>query len=204
MRLQVPLVYLHAFVPGGIRGLAGLHRWRRPCGSSMFSVAATLKVYCRQAWPMRATSAGFCAYDTGGDARRAYITATVQVRLHQRAFRERVLRAYQERCGVGQFRTRSSLTRRTSPRRPEQRNRRAERDRPVQAPPCVSGTSSASGRRHHRGQGGDPPRARLPMPPPRPPGHPQPADHRAEEPRDETRSRLPRTALPAVPPRRAG
>ncbi len=34
------------------------------------------------------------------EGRRAYITATVRQRLHQRSFRERVLRAYREQCAI--------------------------------------------------------------------------------------------------------
>jgi len=36
--------------------------------------------------------------DDAGSSRRLYLTAQVKVRLHQRAFRERVLRAYREQC----------------------------------------------------------------------------------------------------------
>jgi len=36
--------------------------------------------------------------DEPGDYRRAYLTAQTKVRLHQRSFRERVLRAYREQC----------------------------------------------------------------------------------------------------------
>ena len=36
--------------------------------------------------------------------RRAYATAAVRVRLHQRAFRERVLRAYRQQCAFCRFR----------------------------------------------------------------------------------------------------
>ena len=38
------------------------------------------------------------------DARRAYITASVRVRLHQRAFRERVLEAYRRQCAFCKLR----------------------------------------------------------------------------------------------------
>lgn len=36
----------------------------------------------------------------GADARRSYVTRAVRQRLHQVAFRERVIRAYQERCAL--------------------------------------------------------------------------------------------------------
>lgn len=44
-----------------------------------------------------------------GEARRAYLTTTVQVRLHQRAFRERVLDAYRSQCTLCRLRHRELL-----------------------------------------------------------------------------------------------
>lgn len=38
--------------------------------------------------------------DANATARRAYVTRTVRQRVHQTAFRERVVRAYQERCAL--------------------------------------------------------------------------------------------------------
>jgi putative restriction endonuclease len=43
------------------------------------------------------------------DARRRYVTALVQRRLHQQAFRQRVLQAYRERCAVCLLRHRELL-----------------------------------------------------------------------------------------------
>lgn len=40
------------------------------------------------------------AHDTAEDPRRRYITTTTRQRLHQQAFRTRVLRAYRERCAL--------------------------------------------------------------------------------------------------------
>lgn len=42
--------------------------------------------------------------DDATAARRSYITASVRQRLHQRSFRERVLRAYQEQCAMCRLR----------------------------------------------------------------------------------------------------
>ncbi len=42
--------------------------------------------------------------DDGSDARRSYITASVRHRVHQRAFRERVLKAYREQCALCRLR----------------------------------------------------------------------------------------------------
>lgn len=42
--------------------------------------------------------------DSGAGARRAYITASLRVRLHQRSFRERVLLAYRQQCALCRLR----------------------------------------------------------------------------------------------------
>ena len=42
--------------------------------------------------------------DAATDARRAYITASVRQRVHQRSFRVRVLKAYQEQCAMCRLR----------------------------------------------------------------------------------------------------
>ncbi len=47
--------------------------------------------------------------DSLAEPRRAYITATVRQRLHQCAFRERVLHAYREQCAVCRLRHRELL-----------------------------------------------------------------------------------------------
>lgn len=47
--------------------------------------------------------------DEGDEARRAYITVTTRQRLHQRSFRQRVLRAYQERCALCRLRREALL-----------------------------------------------------------------------------------------------
>ena len=44
------------------------------------------------------------SYEHGGDERRRYVTRELQVRLHQRSFRERVLRAYRSQCAVCRLR----------------------------------------------------------------------------------------------------
>ena len=47
--------------------------------------------------------------DDNANVRRAYITRTVQQRAHQVAFRERVIRAYQQRCALCSLRHRELL-----------------------------------------------------------------------------------------------
>lgn len=48
-------------------------------------------------------------HDSGDDARRGYITASVRVRLHQRGFRERVLDAYRSQCALCRLKHRELL-----------------------------------------------------------------------------------------------
>ncbi len=107
MRLRVPLVYLHAFVPGRYLAFWPVFIVADDPAALTFSVAVDAASEVDRRFRVgdgAAVFSGFGADDAGGDARRAYITATVQVRLHQRAFRERVLRAYQERCALCQLR----------------------------------------------------------------------------------------------------
>ena len=44
--------------------------------------------------------AGHRVADDRAEARRAYVTRTIRQRVHQVAFRERVIRAYRERCAL--------------------------------------------------------------------------------------------------------
>lgn len=107
MRLNVPLVYLQASVPGRYLAVWPVFIVGDDPAALTFSVAvdAASEVDRRlRVADGAADFSGFGVDDAGGDARRAYITATVQVRLHQHAFRERVLRAYQERCALCQLR----------------------------------------------------------------------------------------------------
>src|SRR5690606_12988074 len=47
---------------------------------------------------------GLPVADPVTEIRRSYVTTTVRQRIHQRAFRERVLRAYQEQCALCRLR----------------------------------------------------------------------------------------------------
>lgn len=99
MATRTPLVYFHGLVPGKY-----LVAWPvfivadDPQGLA-FSVAVD---------DARFVSAGFdgvkgvAELDT--KARRAYVTSIVRQRVHQRSFRERVLRAYREQCSLCRLR----------------------------------------------------------------------------------------------------
>jgi putative restriction endonuclease len=97
MERRLPLVYLHGVVPGKY-----LVTWpgfvvEDDPGNLTFSVAVDDTEHLGLA----------IETDTGEDtgaARRAYVTAAVRVRLHQRAFRERVLEAYHRQCAFCRLR----------------------------------------------------------------------------------------------------
>ena len=107
MRLRVPLAYFFGIVPSRYLAAWPVFIVADNPGTLAFSVAVDdpSELDRRLGVAESATElAGADLGDTGGDARRAYITATVRKRLHQQAFRERVLRAYQERCALCRLR----------------------------------------------------------------------------------------------------
>lgn len=96
MRERVPLVYFHgievsAYVATYPVFVVGDHP-----GSLFFHVQAD------DAWAIarEAMVDATAIAEDDSEARRAYVTATVRRRLHQVAFRERVVRAYKERCAL--------------------------------------------------------------------------------------------------------
>jgi putative restriction endonuclease len=107
MRRQTPLVYFHGIVPG--RYLASWPAFvvRDDPAMLTFSVAVDEV--------RRADRAAVEAWEHPGTAledsepRRVYITTAVRQRLHQRAFRERVLQAYRESCALCRLRHRELL-----------------------------------------------------------------------------------------------
>ena len=101
MRRRIPLVYFFGLLPG--RYLAA---W------PVFVVAdepreLTFTIQLDDAavldFDVAAASVAL-SYEPGGDERRRYVTRELQVRLHQRSFRERVLRAYRSQCAVCRLR----------------------------------------------------------------------------------------------------
>jgi putative restriction endonuclease len=100
MRDRIPLVYFHAVVPG--RYLAAY---------PVFIVSddperLTFWVQVDDASTLAADTAVAGRYmaEDASEPRRAYITATVRRRLHQVAFRQRVLHAYREMCALCRLR----------------------------------------------------------------------------------------------------
>ena len=107
MHLRVPLVYLHGFVPGRYIAEWPVFIVGDDPGALTFSVQVDARPELMQRVRVAETAGGSGALppdDAGTNARRAYITATVRVRLHQQAFHDRVMRAYQHQCALCRLR----------------------------------------------------------------------------------------------------
>lgn len=92
MRESLPLVYFFGLVPGRYLALwPALIVAARP-EELTFSVALDDAAH--------ATVSGAMEGAEAGDIRRQYITTLARRRVHQRAFRERVLRAYRSQCAL--------------------------------------------------------------------------------------------------------
>ncbi len=95
---RLPLVYLHGVVPGKY-----LATW------PVFVVAddplhLVFTVAVDEASNLSAEGVAARPNMAEDAARRVYVTASVRIRLHQRAFRERVLDAYRRRCAFCRLR----------------------------------------------------------------------------------------------------
>lgn len=95
MRRQLPLVYFHGIVEG--RYMASWPVFI--VGDDPASLTFTVAVDERQLVGVAAPFVGAEA-----DLRRRYATRLVRQRLHQQAFRERVLEAYREHCSICRLR----------------------------------------------------------------------------------------------------
>jgi putative restriction endonuclease len=105
MERRLPLVYFHSVVPGLYLAVWPVFVVGDNVASLSFSVAVDDLQHAE-----RALRREYQRVDESGDeGRRAYITATVLVRVHQRSFRERVLRAYQEQCAFCRLKHRELL-----------------------------------------------------------------------------------------------
>ncbi len=101
MRDRVPLVYFHAVTPGNYLPAYPVFVVEDEPAALRFSVQVD------DIAAVSTTTRSFAQHAIGEDdpdARRAYITATVQRRLHQAAFRDRVTRAYREMCALCRLR----------------------------------------------------------------------------------------------------
>ena len=95
MEKAVPLVYFHGILPGKYLAVYPVYI----IGDD--PVNLTFKVAVDELTSVEKHFAGVKEEDS---SRRAYITATICTRLHQRSFRERVLAAYRSQCALCRLR----------------------------------------------------------------------------------------------------
>ena len=101
MRRRIPLVYFFGLLPG--RYLAAWPVF--VVADEQRALTFTIQLDDAAVLDFDVTAASVAlSYEPGGDERRRYVTRELQVRLHQRSFRERVLRAYRSRCAVCRLR----------------------------------------------------------------------------------------------------
>ena len=104
MRQGIPLVYFFGVLPGRY-----LPIWPVFIQED-YPTKLTFKVSVDEIEAFREKDAMIGpAVSEGGMERRSYITSTVRVRLHQRSFRERVLRGYKNQCSLCRLRHRELL-----------------------------------------------------------------------------------------------
>ncbi len=104
-KLKLPLVYLHGIEPG--KYLATWPVYIIGDGESNL----TFKVAVDDALPAFEYSESSISRQVAevSDARHAYLTATIKVRLQQRSFREKVLDAYRSQCAFCRLKHRELL-----------------------------------------------------------------------------------------------
>jgi putative restriction endonuclease len=100
MEQRLPLVYFHGIVPGKYLATWPVFIVRDDPADLFFSVAVDDATHTGLTLDQYA--GGVVSDDSS--ARRAYITASVRQRLHQRGFRERVLEAYRHQCSFCRLR----------------------------------------------------------------------------------------------------
>ena len=101
MRDRIPLVYFFGLLPG--RYLAAWPVF--VVADEPRTLAFTIQLDDASVLDFRVpTALASMSYERGTDERRQYVTRELQVRLHQRSFRERVLRAYRSQCALCRLR----------------------------------------------------------------------------------------------------
>jgi len=99
---RVPLVYFHGVVPGKYLAVWPVYIVGNDPDNLTFKVEVEDSSYIGFDWQNGVPSNVIS--DPPAEGRRAYLTAEVRQRLHQRGFRERVLRAYREQCAFCRLR----------------------------------------------------------------------------------------------------
>jgi len=102
-KYRVPLIYFHAVVPGKYLAVWPIYIVKFDDAALTFTVVVDDATFVnrdtQEDWNILRT------VDSGtDDSRRKYITTSVLQRLHQRSFRERVLRAYRGQCAFCRLR----------------------------------------------------------------------------------------------------
>jgi len=97
MAIQRPLVYFHGIMPGKYLAFWPVYIVGDDQAGLAFRAAVDDPAYAAQPGE-RAVA------DDQAIARRAYVTTIARVRLHQRAFRERVIAAYRSQCALCRLR----------------------------------------------------------------------------------------------------
>jgi len=100
MERRLPLIYFHGIVPGKYLAAWPVFVVADDPGGLTFSVAVDDAAHLG----VQPAIAQRGVPEDTDTARRVYVTAAVRVRLHQRAFRERVLEAYQRQCAFCRLR----------------------------------------------------------------------------------------------------
>ena len=100
MQERLPLIYFHGLIPGKYVPAWPVFVVGDDPGGLTFTVAVDDE---RHLW-QPAGGQTPAVHDDRESARRQYVTAAVRQRLHQRAFRERVLDAYRRQCAFCRFR----------------------------------------------------------------------------------------------------
>lgn len=106
MRRRTPLIYLFGLIPGRYLPIWPVFIVSDNPNQLCFTVMADDRQGIVDALSSGAESE---LAAESKEPRRQYITAAVQRRLHQRSFRERVLRAYREQCALCRLRHRELL-----------------------------------------------------------------------------------------------
>src|SRR6058998_3065256 len=96
MQRQTPLIYLHGIVPGFYEAAWPVFIVEDHPETLSFVVAIDDQSRAPSGWQLNDPAVL--------TARRQYVTAVVRQRLHQRGFRQRVLRAYQQCCAICRLR----------------------------------------------------------------------------------------------------
>lgn len=106
MRQRVPLIYLFGLIPGRYLPIWPVFIVGDDPAKLTFTVMADARDTIVDALER---GAEYEINEEPDAPRRQYITSTVQRRLHQRTFRERVLKAYHEQCALCRLRHRELL-----------------------------------------------------------------------------------------------